>query len=180
MAKSVIVFLITLSVITGCTTDPGELEESQPSIVIDDAVVDKYVLLADLAYINNNQLFIQFRHKSDTLNSFAILPEQGETLAHGSSTTLYLQKAVEQFNDLPLAQLSYIEPAKWIEQTHDSKTLPVAGVALWREFRDRLFANITPQEPGTGIVVEFLKQEEMFFYYDTRNSNKKQFNSKQK
>jgi cardiolipin synthase len=142
------------------------METPQPSIVIDDRVVDKYVLLADQAYINENQLFIQFRHKSDTLDSFAILPEHGETLAHGSSTTLYLQKAVEQFNDLPLAQLSYIEAEQWIEQTHDSRALPVAGVALWREFRDRLFASITPREPGTGIVVEFLKQEELFFYYD--------------
>jgi len=166
MVKSVSVALISLSVITACTTGSIELETPQPSIVIDDTVVDKYALLADQAYLKDNQLFIQFRHKSDTLDSFAILPDQGETLAHGSSTTLYLQKAVEQFNDLPLAPLSYIEPEQWIEQTHDSRTLPVAGVALWREFRDRLFASITPQEPGTGIVVEFLKQEELFFYYD--------------
>lgn len=44
--------------------------------------------------------------------------------------------------------------------------MPVASVALWREFRDRLLASITPRKQGTGIVVEFLKQEELFFYYD--------------
>ncbi len=166
MAKSVIVVLITLSILTGCTTDPAELETSQPSIVIDDTVVDTSVLLAELAYISDNQLFIQFRHQLDTIDSYAILPEPDEILASGSSTTLYLQHAIEQFNDLPLAQLSYIESEQWIEQTHELQALPVAGVALWREFRDRLFASITPQEQGTGIVVEFLKQEEMFFYFD--------------
>jgi len=166
MAKSVIVVLITLSVFTGCTTDPAKLETSQPSIVIDDTVVDTTVLLAEQAYISDSQLFIQFRHQSDTINSFAILPEPDETLASGSSTTLYLQQAIDQFNDLPLAQLSYVEPEQWIEQTHELQALPVAGVALWREFRDRLFASITPQEQGTGIVVEFLKQEELFFYFD--------------
>ena len=157
MAKSVIVFLITLSVLTGCTTDPAELETSQPSIVIDDTVVDTSVLLAEQAYINDNQLFIRFRQQSDTIDSLAILPEPDETLASGSSTTLYLQHAIEQFNDLPLAQLSYMAPEQWIEQTHELQALPVAGVALWREFRDRLFASITPQEQETGIVVEFLK-----------------------
>jgi phosphatidylserine/phosphatidylglycerophosphate/cardiolipin synthase-like enzyme len=166
MTKSVIVVLITLCVFTGCTTDPAELETSQPSIVIDDTVVDTTVLLAEQAYISDNQLFIQFRHQSDTIDSFAILPEPDETLASGSSTTLYLQQAIDQFNDLPLAQLSYIEPEQWHEQTEELQALPVAGVALWREFRDRLFASITPQEQGSGIVVEFLKQEELFFYFD--------------
>jgi phosphatidylserine/phosphatidylglycerophosphate/cardiolipin synthase-like enzyme len=166
MAKSVIVVLITLSVFTGCATDPVELETPQPSIVIDDTVVDTSVLLAEQAYIRDKKLFVQFRHQSETIDSFAILPESDETLVSGSSTTLYLQQAIDQFNDLPLAQLSYIEPEEWIEQTHELQALPVAGVALWREFRDRLFTNITPREPGTGIVVEFLKQEELFFYFD--------------
>ena len=165
MAKLVIVALITLSVFTGCTTDPAELATPQPSIVIDDTVVDTSVLLAEQVYISNKRLLIQFRHQSDTIDSFAILPEPDETLASGSSTTLYLQQAIEQYNDLPLVPLSYIEPEQWIEQTHELQALPVAGVALWREFRDRLFASITPQEPGTGIVVEFLKQEELFFYF---------------
>ncbi len=166
MAKLVIVVLITLSVFTGCTTSSVELKMPQPSIVIDDTVVDTTVLLAEQAYISGNQLFIQFRHQSDTIDSLAILPEPDETLASGSSTTLYLQHAIDQFNDLPLAQLSYIESEQWIEQTPELQALPIAGVALWREFRDRLFASITPHEPGTGIVVEFLKQEELFFYFD--------------
>jgi len=166
MTKPVIVALITLSVFTGCATGPAELETPQSSIVIDDTVVDTSVLLAEQAYFSDKRLFIQFRHRSDTIDSFVILPEPDEVLASGSSTTLYLQQAIEQYNDLPLVPLSYIEPEQWIEHTHELQTLPVAGVALWREFRDRLFASITPQEHGTGIVVEFLKQEELFFYFD--------------
>lgn len=158
--------MITLSIVTGCTIDPAEPEPSQPSIVIDDTVVDTSVLLAEQAYISDNQLFIQFRHQSETIDSFAILPDLDVTLVSGTSTTLVLQQVVEQYNNLPLAQLSYIDPEQWIEYTHELQALPVAGVALWREFRDRLFASITPKKPGTGVVVEFLKREELFFYYD--------------
>ncbi len=158
--------MITLSIVTGCTIDPAEPEPSQPSIVIDDTVVDTSVLLAEQAYISDNRLFIQFRHQSETIDSFAILPDLDVTLVSGTSTTLALQQVVEQYNNLPLAQLSYIDPEQWIEYTHELQALPVAGVALWREFRDRLFASITPKKPGTGVVVEFLKREELFFYYD--------------
>lgn len=166
MAKSVVAVLITLSVlITACTTTPAELETPLPSVVIDDTVVDTSVLLAVQAHLRGNRLFIQFHHQSDIIDSLAILPEPDETLAPGSSTTLYLQHAIDEFNDLPVAQLSYIEPEQWIEQTRELRAIPIAGVALWREFRDRLFASVTPQEPGTGIVVEFLKQEELFFYF---------------
>lgn len=166
MAKSLIAALITLSVITGCATGPAEPEPLQPSIVIDDTVVDTSVLLADQAYASDNRLYIQFRHLSDTINSYAILPDPDKTPAPGPSSTPYLQQVVEQYNDLPLSQLSYLDPQQWIEHTHELQALPVAGVALWREFRDRLLAGITPRKQGSGIVVEFLKQEEMFFYYD--------------
>ena len=166
--KSLVAALITLGIITGCATSPVEPLSPQPSIVIDDTVVDTSVLLAEQAYASHNRLYIQFRHLSDTINSYAILTAPGETSAPGSSSNLYVQQAVEQYNELPLAQLSYLDAEQWIEHTHELQALPVAGVALWREFRDRLFAGITPRKPGTGIVVEFLKQEEMFFYYDDR------------
>lgn len=166
MTKSVIVVLITLSILTGCTTGPSGKKTPQPSIVINDTVVDTTVLRAEQAYINDNRLYIQFWHLSDTIDSFAILPGQDETNVSGASSSPSLQQLVEQYNDLPLAQLSYISPEQWIEHTHDLQAIPVAGVALWREFRDRLFASITPRKPGKGIVVEFLKREELFFYYD--------------
>ena len=134
MAKLVIVVLITLSVFTGCTTGSVELEMPQPSIVIDDTVVDTTVLLAEQAYISGNQLFIQFRHQSDTIDSLAILPEPDETLASGSSTTLYLQHAIDQFNDLPLAQLSYIESEQWIEQASRPRS---RAQGSWSNFSSR-------------------------------------------
>ena len=168
MTKSVIVVLITFSVFTGCTTGPVESEPPQPSIVIDDASVDAPVLLAQQAYSDGSKLYIRFQNLSATVNSYAKLPLLQDTPMSRSSTNLTLQRAIEQYNDLPTAQLSYLDPEQWIEHTHELKPVPVAGVALWREFRDRLFASITPHKPGTGIVVEFLKQEELFFYYDVQ------------
>ena len=166
MKQSLIATLTTLVIISGCATSPVETQPPQPSIVIDDTVVDPSTLLAKQAYISDKRLYIQFRHLSDTINSYAILTGPDETPAVDPSSRLYLQQAVQQYNDLPLVQLSYLDPEQWIEHTHELQSLPVAGVALWREFRDRLLASITPRKPGTGVVVEFLKQEEMFFYYD--------------
>ena len=166
LIEPVALVLIVISVSTGCATGPAEQQPPQPSIVIDDTVVDTTVLLAEQAYVSDNRLFIQFRHHSDTIDSFAILQGQVGTAVPGTTTTMSLQQLVEQYNDLPLAQLSDLSPEQWIVHTHELKALPIAGVALWREFRDRLFAGITPRKRGKGVVVEFLKREEMFFYYD--------------
>ena len=165
MTKSVIAVLITLSLSTGCATGPAEPELREPSIVIDDTPVDAPVVRAEQAYIDKNRLYVQFRHQSDTVNSYAILPTAQQTpLSDTASPTL--EQLIEQFNYLPLAQLSYLGPQQWIEHTYGLQALPVAGVALWREFRDRLLAGITPRKQGRGVVVEFLKQEELFFYFD--------------
>ena len=110
MTKSVIVVLITLSLFTGCTTGPAETDSPQPSIVIDVTSVNTSVLLALQAYSDGNKLFIQFQNLSETVNSYAVLPALQETPMPGSSTSLTLQQAVEQYNDLPLAQISYLEP----------------------------------------------------------------------
>ena len=167
MTKSVSAVLITLILLTGCATGPTEPEQRQPSIVIDDTSVDAPVVLAEQAYIGKNRLYVQFRHRSDTVNSYAILPTQ-ETPHSGTTASPTLQQVIEQFNYLPLAQLSYLSQQQWIEHTYDLQALPVAGVALWREFRDRLLTGITPRKQGRGIVVEFLKREELFFYFDTQ------------
>ena len=100
MKKSLITVLITLGIITGCATSPVE-SQPPPSIVIDEHRSDTSVLLAEQAYISDKQLYIQFRHLSDTINSYAILTGPDETPAAGPSSALYLQQAVEQYNDLP-------------------------------------------------------------------------------
>ena len=46
MTKSVIIVLITISFFPGCTTGPVTTEADQPSIVIDDTVIDTTILLA--------------------------------------------------------------------------------------------------------------------------------------
>ena len=107
MTKSVIVVLITLSVITSCTTGPSEPETLLPGIVIDDTSSGATALLAQQAYLHDNRLFIQFKSPTETVNSFAIMPFVYPARGSGSSPDLTLQQAVAQFNDLPLAQLSY-------------------------------------------------------------------------
>ena len=168
MTKHVIVALITLGLAAACTMGPGQPVSSQPSIVIDDSSVDTRVLLAKQAYLDHDRLFIQFQHHADTINSYTVLPAPPDTAVPATPADKNLQQLIAQYNDLPLLPLSYLGPQQWIEHTYDLQPLPIAGVALWREFRDRLFASATPRKQGRGIVVEFLKQEELFFYYDAQ------------
>ncbi len=166
MSKSAIVVLIMLGMVTGCAGGPADRPSSRSSIVIDDSSIDAPVLLAQQVFINDNRLYIQFGHHTDTNYSYAALPELKEMPMSGASSSQALQQLVELYNDLPLTQISYLNAEQWIASTHAHATVLVAGVALWREFRDRLIAGITPRKQGKGIVVEFLKQEELFFYYD--------------
>ena len=167
MSKSVIVVLITLSiVILGCATGPTDPAAPQPSIVIDDTSIDTPVVLARQVYRNGRHLYIQFQDPQESVNSYAVLPDLHQAPGVASTASQALQQAMKYYNDLPLAHLSYLDPEEWILRTHALESIPVASVALWREFRDRLIAAVTPIKPGKGIAVEFLKQEELFFYYD--------------
>ena len=165
MFQPVITGLITLGLMmTGCAGKPVEPETPAPSIVIDNSSLDTPVLFAEQAYRDDDRLYIQFQEPASTVNSFAILPDP----KHPSPSTanLSLQEVVAQYNDLPIAHLTYLEPEQWMISTDSLENIPIAGVALWRDFRDRLVASITPKKPGKGVVGEFLKREEMFFYYD--------------
>ncbi len=151
--------------LSGCASVP-EGPGLQPSTVIRDTAPDAPVLLAQQVYSDGRRVYVQFQSPTDTINSYALLDEQANALLTGGSVNTELQRAIEQHNDLPIAPLAYLDPEEWITQTHDLQTLPVAGVALWRAFRDRLIASVTPRKPGKGIAVEFLKQEELFFYFN--------------
>ena len=165
MIKPVVTGLITLALmLSGCTHDPVETKASTPSIVISDSAVDSPVLLAHQAYRDDEYLYIQFQQAAGTVNSFALLPAPDQL--YPATTDQDLQAVVEQYNSLPVAQLAYLDPEQWMERTYPLESIPIAGAALWHEFRDELLAEITPEQPGKGVVVEFLKQEEMFFYYD--------------
>jgi len=168
MIKLFIAFLFFLVTVTGCTTEPTEAQVPQPSIIIHDTPVGVPDILAQQAYIADNQLYLKYRHRSETLHTYTLLPDPKKTPATGSSTSLTLQETIDLYNGLPVAQLSDADPdaVSWQAQTEKSQRLPVASVSLWREFRDRILTAATPQQTDTGILIEFLKEEELFFYYD--------------
>ena len=151
--------------LAGCSSMPAD-PERVPSIVVDDTAVDAPVLLAEQGYGDGNNVYIQFRSPTETVNSYALLAEPRQALRGSASANSALQQAIEQYNDLPIAPLAYLDSEDWIVQTHDLQALPLASVALWREFRDRLIAGTVPRKPGKGIAVEFLKREELFFYFN--------------
>lgn len=146
--------------LAACSTSSLRREPAEPSIVIDDAAIDAPLLLAQQAYSDGDHVFIQFRSPTDTINSYAPLSTHSATGSQG------LQQIVKRYRDPPFTRLSYLDPEQWMIRTHELEDLPIAGVALWREFRDRMLGSVTPRKPGQGIAVEFLKREELFFFYD--------------
>ncbi len=166
MARYFIVIVITQGLLSACTTAPSEPVQTQPGIIIEDTSTDVDPLFTEQTYIHNNRLYIQFKHLTETIDGFALLTEPNESEYKESSSNLNLQRAIRQHNGLPIVQLTQISRQEWIEHTSELRALPTAGAALWREFRDRLIAGITPREQNSGIVIEFLKQDELLFYYD--------------
>jgi phosphatidylserine/phosphatidylglycerophosphate/cardiolipin synthase-like enzyme len=150
----------------GCATEPTEARAPQPNIMICDTPIGVPDILAQQAYIQNNQLYLKYRQLTETGYTVTTLPDARKDPAIGSSTSLTLEQTIDMYNGLPVAQLSEAEPVSWKEETKNSQQLPIASISLWREFRDRILSTATPQQTDTGILIEFLKEEELFFYYD--------------
>ena len=168
MKSRVIAALITISAVAaGCATGTVEPKQPEPSVVIVDSATHAGTLLAQQAYRDGSYLFIQFQGPTETVNSFAPVTAVDQSQIPASSQSA-LEQIVAYYNNLPLSPLSYLDPEQWMARTHALEPVPIAGIALWREFRDRMLAGIIPSRPGKGVVVEFLKQEEIFFYYDQR------------
>jgi cardiolipin synthase len=166
VVKLLIATLSVLLTASGCTTEPTEPTAPPPSIMICDTPVGVLNILAQQASIKENTLYLEYRYQSNTVYSSTILPDIQRDPDTGSSTSLTLQETVDLYNGLPVAQLSDEKPAPWKEQTQGSRQIPIASVSLWREFRDRILASATPKQTDTGILIEFLKEDELFFYYD--------------
>ena len=149
--------------IIGCSTTP-ESTIDQTSKVIENTFVEAPIQLATQAYVSDDSVFIQFNRETETIHAYAILPEL--IAEPGPSTSLAQLYAYNQDNGLPVAQLLYTSADNWSAQAHENRKIPVFRVAFWHEFRNRMLSRITPQERYTGIIVEFLKQEELFYYYD--------------
>ena len=165
-ASRLITGIALCATLAACSTTGVHQVPAQPSKVIDDTAVDAPPLLAEQAYGDDNHVYIQFQSPTETVNGYAPVPDSKQLQLYDTSSNQALQQAAEHYKSLPFAQISYLDPEEWMIRTHDLENIPIAGVALWREFRDRMLAAVTPRKPGKGIVVEFLKREELFFYYD--------------
>jgi len=162
MAKLVALLLMVLGALHGCTIGTTDPVSPQLTLVSDVATTDLPVLLAEQAYQDDHRLLIQFERDGRAVYVTAVLPSDA------TSEPDFLERLTAQRERLPVAPLLEESQEPWPQPPSGALPLPIAGVVSWHEFRDRLCATITPRKPGVGAVVDFLQQEELFFYYDDR------------
>ena len=158
MTKAVALCIVVLGVLAGCATGTSEPVPVKLTLASGVPTSRTPVLLAEKAYQDRNRLLIQFAQNGQIHHISASLPPlPGDTARTGQG---------DSRTTLPVAILgSETAQSSW-QIPVSAQTLPTAGIATWLQFRDQLCASITPREPGKGTVVDFLKQEELFFYYD--------------
>ena len=88
MIRLLIAFLFFLVTVTGCTTEPTEAQVPQPSIIIHDTAAGIPDTLAQQAFIFDHHLYLKYRHRSETLHAYTLLPDPKKAPATGSSTSL--------------------------------------------------------------------------------------------
>jgi len=162
ISESVVLLFLVLGILAGCTMDGTGPVGVEPILVSSVSSTDAPVLLAEQAYQDDNQLLIQFIQDGSLIYVSATLPSEPV-----ANPTLFDQ-LIAQRERTPVASLLEESQQPWPQPTSSTLPLPIAGVVSWHEFRDRLCASITPRKPGSGAVVDFLQQEELFFYYDSQ------------
>jgi len=159
MAKTVGLWLVLFGAVGGCSMGTTEPIPVQSVFVNGISPSDAPVLLADRAYQIDNRLLIQFEQNDTPVYATVTLPSVA-TVETG------IEQVDSHNNHLPVVPLQEGNQQAWAQLPSTARPLPTARVVSWHEFRDRLCATITPRKPGTGAVVDFLKQEELFYYYD--------------
>jgi cardiolipin synthase len=158
MSKAIALCMVVLGVLAGCATGTSEPVPVQLTLASGSSPSHTPVMLAEKAYQDKNRLLIQFAQNGQIHHISASLPPlPGDSTAktQGDSRTT-----------LPVALLNSEKPQTSWQIPDNVQVLPTSGIATWLQFRDQLCASITPREPGKGAVVDFLKQDELFFYYD--------------
>ena len=162
ITKSVVLLFLVLGILAGCTLGSTEPIGVEPILVNSVSTTDSPVLLAEQAYQDDDRLLIQFERDVKPVYVTAILPSEP------ASEATILDRLIAQRDRSPVAPLLEESQQPWPQPPSNALPLPIAGVVSWHEFRDRLCASITPRKPGAGVVVDFLQQEELFFYYDSQ------------
>jgi cardiolipin synthase len=162
--------LVPVLLSAGCasTSPPVVPDAGESERVITDAAMTPRFFLASEAYQEGNILHIELDGDEADRYNKAELPDCPSATEPGSSTSLTVAEAVERYNRPSVVPLIEDSSRAWEEIPGNARHLPIAGPALWEEFRDRLSGSITPEEPGLGAVVVFYRTEELFFYYDAK------------
>jgi cardiolipin synthase len=160
MTKTAVLLLMVLGALGGCTMGTSEPVLVESTLVSGISTTDTPVLLAEQAYQDDNRLLIQIERDGRPGYFSATLPS--DTTAN---TNLF-DRLITQRDRPPVAPLLEASQQPWPHPPASALSLPIAGVVSWHEFRDRLCTTITPHKPGTGAVVDFLQQDELFYYYD--------------
>jgi cardiolipin synthase len=112
--------------------------------------------LADEAWVDEARFFIRFWQGGDVV------------FAGGSwADRIDLRPADggENFTGPYILPLQYEQPEPWDDRPAGPQPVTILGVLAWREFRNRLFADLIPRDGQGGLVVYF-GTDDYFLYYD--------------
>ena len=158
MHKFLLFTIINLGLVTGCSMGSSTPVTVPLTVASSIPASDAPILLAEQAYQDKQRLILQYQQADKIQHVSATLPS-----LPGSANAQHPDHAN---GTLPMALLVAETPeATQLDQV-TVHTLPIYDVASWLEFRNRLCTSITPRKPGNGVVVDFLMQEELFFYFD--------------
>jgi len=110
------------------------------------------VPLVEAAYVSGQEVFLRYR--------------VGDKLAYAKSTPMASDAFPTFAARLPIADLARLDEAQWARETAKGTSVPVYAPAAWRQFMERMRAEITPREPGQGAVVDVLRERDLFYYQD--------------
>jgi cardiolipin synthase len=165
MTRTLIVVMLLMGLLPACAMKPVEPVPATTAITPTTPVTEGPVLLALQARQVNDQIHIQFLQDEQVFEATSTLPVFPGSAGSGTSTTLTLEEAVKRHEGMPIAPL-LIQAADALSVPEGGMPLPIANITRWTDFRDRLCMEITPKETGKGVVIDFLRQEDLFFYFD--------------
>lgn len=168
MGRQLAVLIMLAAAFSGCAIKPADPVPSTASVTPKAESHDDSPYLALQARQQKDRLYLRFSQDNQVISAQAVIPEFSEYYGSGASTTLTLEQAVRQHQGMPVSPL-LLEPQSSEPLPGNGAPLPVASISQWEDFRDHLCKSITPTEKGKGVVIDFMRQEDLFFYFDDDN-----------
>ena len=165
MGRQLTVLIIVVALFSGCALKPADPVPSSASITPVAGSHEEPLYLALQARQLKDRLFIRFSQDNQVVSAQALLPAFSGSHGSGTSTTLTIEQAVKRHQGMPVAPL-LLEPDDLKPKPDNGTPLPISNIQQWENFRDHLVRSITPVKKDMGVVVDFLRQEDLFFYFD--------------